>query len=394
MRILQVYHIYPALPRGGGVSKVVVQLTKELSERGHRVNVLTTDAYFDGDEGYQDENGIDVYRFDLLSKRLAKKNVILPVAKFFFWTKNLIRSCDCIHLHGYRNPYSFAVYRYARKYHVPYFLQAHGSLPRSLGKERSKWLYDVSLGYRLLRGASKAIAITPRESQQYASLGVARKKIEIIPNGIDLSEYANLPPEGIFKRKFGIKGDERIILYLGRIHRSKGIGFLIRAFAHLAKTVHVNDIRLVIAGEDDGYLNEAKMLCRSLGLSKKALFTYALSEKDKLAAYVDSTVCAYLGPNEPFGLVPLEAGLCSKPVIVSSGTYMTEIVEKCGFGFVVRYGNIKSLANVMQKLVCDRRLAVYMGLRGKSYVQENFDFTRAVDSMEYLYLSSVSVSES
>ena len=382
------YHIYPAL--FGGVSKVLYQLTTELSRRGHRVDVLTTDAFLYGEEERKNESGINVYRSGLLSKGLARKNMVFPDAKFAFWAKNLIRNCDCVHLHGYRNPYSLAVYHYAGKYHVPYFLQAHGSLPRDVKKAGLEWFYDVSLGYRLLMGASTVIAFTQREAQQYLDIGVVKEKIKVIPNGLDLSEYVNLPSEGTFKRKFGLEADEKIILYLGRIHRSKGIGFLIRAFAHLAKTAGVRDVRLVIAGGDDGYLNEAKMLRGSVGLAKEVLFTNALSEEDKLAAYVDSTVCAYLGPDEPFGLVPLEAGLCSKPVIVSSSTFMAEIVERCGFGFAVRYGDVKALAGMMQNLVCDRKLAACMGLRGRSCVQESFDFTRAVDSMERLYLSSLS----
>lgn len=50
---------------------------------------------------------------------------------------------------------------------------------------------------------------------------VSSEKIAIIPNGIDLSEYTNLPPKGLFKKKFNIPESKKIILYLGRIHKTK-----------------------------------------------------------------------------------------------------------------------------------------------------------------------------
>ena len=69
MRILHVYHIYPAL--FGGASTVVYQITKELCKRGHVADVLTTDAYFTGEENH--EEGVNVYRFALVSQLFLKK---------------------------------------------------------------------------------------------------------------------------------------------------------------------------------------------------------------------------------------------------------------------------------------------------------------------------------
>ncbi len=98
-------------------------------------------------------------------------------------------------MHNYRSFQNIAVAHYAKKSGVPYVLQAHGSLPKIMGKQRLKWLYDVLFGYRLLKNASKVIALTPFEAQQYIDFGVPEEKIEIIPNGIDLSRYHNFCPK-------------------------------------------------------------------------------------------------------------------------------------------------------------------------------------------------------
>ena len=67
-------------------------------------------------------------------------------------------------------------------------------------------------------------------------MGVSEDKIEIIPNGVDLSEFENLPRRGGFKRKYDLGDDQRIILYLGRINKIKGLDLLARAFTDLLKS--------------------------------------------------------------------------------------------------------------------------------------------------------------
>ena len=83
------------------------------------------------------------------------------------------------------------------------------------------------------------------------------------------------------------------------------------------------------------------------------LFTGLLSEEDKISAYVDSSICLYLGQFEPFGIVSLEAAACGVPVIVSEGTPMANIVEDGKFGFSTKYGDTKRLAEGIKKLLND-----------------------------------------
>jgi glycosyltransferase involved in cell wall biosynthesis len=248
-----------------------------------------------------------------------------------------------------------------------------------------KWIYDAFFGYRLLKNASKVITLSNVEAEQYKAMGVPEDKITIIPNGIDLSEYAELPPKGSFKKKFSIPEDKKIILYLGRIHKIKGIDFLIRAYAHLKNEMNFKDATLVIAGPDDGYLSEAKSLVHNLGVSNLVMFTGLLSEKDKIKAYVDASIVTYLGPFEPYGLVPLEAAACETPVIVTQGTPMAEIVNRGKFGFSVKYGDIISLASMIHRVLNDEELAENLGKNGRKYVLNNLGWDRIVEKYEQVY---------
>jgi len=388
MKILQVVsYFHPAYAFGGPV-KVVYQISKELAKRGHDVVVYTSDAKdFDSrlNIGFSDNvNGIRVYRFRNLSMMLVKRVKLFITPKMALFVRKEVKTFDIIHLHEYRALQNIVIAYYAKKYGVPYVLQAHGSLPRFITKRRLKWIYDVLFGYRILKDSSKVIALSWVEAEQYKRMGVPEEKIEVISNGIDLSEYGNLLPKRSFKKKFSIDDDEKIILYLGRIHKLKGIDFLIKSFAHLVKN-GVKDAKLVLAGADDGYLSTAENLINSLGCSSNALFVGALTHEDKISAYIDSTVVVYPERFNVFGLVPLEAAAFSKPVIVSNENYMSKVVEGGGFGFSVNYGDVEALAKLFKSLVMNDVLASKMGTRGRQYVADNYSLEKVLDKLEKLY---------
>ncbi|MGB9726468.1 MAG: glycosyltransferase, partial [Fervidicoccaceae archaeon] len=228
MKILQVcpkFHPFAA----SGSTMVAYQISKELARRGHLVVVYTSnmkDRYTKLGSGFEKRDGVRIYRFRSIGTVVTRNMKIFITPQIILSLKKRLRSFDVVHLHEYRSFQNVIVHYYAKRYGVPYVLHAHGSLPRVGSWRILKWIYDALFGYRLLREASKVIALSHIEAEQYRSMGVPEEKIAIIPNGIDLSEYANLPPKGSFKRKFNIPDDKKIILYLGRIHKTKGIDFL------------------------------------------------------------------------------------------------------------------------------------------------------------------------
>lgn len=358
---------------------VPYDLSKELAGRGHEVTVYTSD-YRVNWEWVESLPQVKVYAFKTRS-RLAKFYVTPGILHH---TRKGIRHFDVIHLHDYRTFQNIVVSGYAKRYDVPYVLQAHGVLRRIIEKQRLKWIYDVFFGYELLRDASKVIAVNPVEAKQYRSMGVPEEKIAVIPNGIDLSEYADLPPKGCFKRKFNIPEDRKIILYLGRIHRIKGIDFLVKAYAHLVKNMNFNDAILVIAGPDDGYLSEIQALIKTLKLDE-VLLSGPLYGRDKLEAYVDADLFVLPSIYEIWGLTVLEAAACSTPVIVSGGNAIRAIVCKNKFGLSVKYGDNIQLAESIHELLSNDDLLREMGREGRKFIFENYDWANIIITLEKLY---------
>ena len=374
MKILQVIHYFSPL-HGGGSINVVYYLSKQLTKRGHEVTIFSSD--FELDKEYiHSLDGVRVVLFHYI----ANIGSMLITPKMTGLLDKEIRNFDVIHMQNFRTYQNIIVHKFAKKHNIPYILQAHGSLSRIMGKKGLKYLFDVFFGYKILRDASIVIASTKIEAEQYKNMGVDENKIEIIPNGFDQSEYENLPDKEVFREKYGIKRNEKIVLYLGRLHKIKGIDLLVEAFSNLI--YKMDDVKLVIAGPDDGFLSILKTQIEDLKIGNKIVFTGPLSEKDKLGAYVDADVYVLPSVYENFGITVLEACACSTPIIVTNRCGIADMVEKVGL--VVEY-NKDQLQDAMFKMLSDDGLRRRCGEKGKQLVMKELVWDKVVAKIEVIY---------
>lgn len=385
MRILHVTSSFKPAWETGGVSRVAYEISRNLAERGHEVTVLTTDR------GRRRVNvqknhpvtvdGIRVYYFSNISNYLAmKKKVTTPYYLPFVATRE-IKHFDIIHVHEHRTLLAVIVHYYAKKCGIPYVSHGHGSVTTYFQKLTLKRLFDKLWGYRMLKEATKLIALSSVEAQQYKSMGVSEDKIEIVPNGIDLSEFENLPQRGEFRERYGLKAEQKIVLYLGRIHQTKGLDLLAKAFAELSK--QIDDTKLVIAGPDDGYLPALKRLIEGLKIEERVLFTGPLYGEEKLKAYVDADLFVNPHPDEIFGIVFLEALACGTPVICSTGCGIADIIDGQA-GLAVPYDE-RRLHETLQHILGDDKMRREFGENGKSLVRERFRWEKICEQVENIY---------
>jgi glycosyltransferase involved in cell wall biosynthesis len=382
MRILQVTPTYPPAWSYGGITREVYEITRELSKRGHDVEVWTSDAL----NLHSRVKDVDVKLrtkvryFKNLSFTLTRA-LNIHITPGMVISGRELRNFDIVHFHGARIFQTFAIYPQAKKFSVPYVLQAHGSLPRIMAKQGVKWVYDLLFGYKLLRDASKVIALNRIEVQQYMDMGVPEEKIEVIPNGIDLSEYVDMPPKGSFKKKFSIENNEKIILYLGRIHESKGLDLLAEAFSIASK--EIENATLVVMGPDDGYATTFSKLISNLGIEDKVLLTGFVERRDKLAALVDSHVLVtprFYG----FPVTFLEACLAGCPIVTTSNAL--DWVHN-NVGYVVKNSPIalaKAISNILED---DRKKEKFVS--NCISTLKNFDISAITTRLEEMYKSIV-----
>jgi len=389
MEILQVIpYFVPAWNYGGPVSSVY-NISRELVERGHSVTVYTTDT-LDSKERIKEKeetiDGIKVERFRNWGNIIASKHKVFLSPTVISSARNSLRVFDIVHMHEYRTFQNSVIHHYALKYRIPYILQARGSLPRIMAKQKLKQIYNILWGYRLLRDASKVIALTQIEAEQYKSMGVSEGEIEVVPNGIDLAEFENLPPRGEFRKKWSINDSQKIVLFLSRINEIKGPGLLAKAFAALSKDF--KDAKLVIAGPDDGYLSTLKREIKELKLEDEVLFTGLLQGRDKLEAYIDAEVYVLSSSYEIFGRTIIEACACGTPIIVTDRCGIADVIKNRA-GLVVPYDK-DALVKAMSDILSDEKRRGEFGEGGKSLVRQQFNLSKVVENLEKIYESCIS----
>jgi glycosyltransferase involved in cell wall biosynthesis len=300
------------------------------------------------------------------------------------WLNKNIQKFDIIHLHTFRAYQNNIIQNYSKKYNIPYILQAHGSLLTFFQKSKLKKIYDLLWGHELLKDASKLIALTESEFGQYQQMGVPENKIEIVPNGINLLNYQNLPEKGEFKKKYNISNDVIVLLYLGRLHKSKGIDLLMESFAKLL--LEYKKVKLVIVGPDDGFLPYLKLKAEKLKIDDKTLFTGPLYGNDKMEAYIDSNV--FVTPSfSGFPITFLESCICGTPIVTTNKMEeITWIDNKVGF--VVEYDSEKILRAIVK--ILNENLIEEFEYNSKKIIEERFDESIVIEKLEKIYNKLIS----
>jgi len=381
MRILQ---ITPAFipSEFGGIKIQSYYLSQELVKRGHDVTVYTSNAR--NSRTNLDRKGL----YDIDGIKVVYLNNFLPNRWLpLFFTPGIMKSLrselkkyDIVHQHGIRTFQSIATHHYCARYEVPYVLSSHGSLPQINDRVFLKKIYDYMLGNKILAEASRVIALTPAEAEQCREAGIKESKIVQSTNGISIDEYEQLPERGAFRRNYYIK-EKSIILFLGRIHKIKGLDILALAFAELLRGGE--DVRLVIAGQDYGYSTQLKKILRMLNVENKVTFTGFLSGRAKIQAYVDSDVYVLSSVYESFSTTALEAMACGTPAIVTDRCAIADVIRG-QVGLVIPYDK-EQLEHALLHMLGDDKMRQAFGEKGKLLVREKFNWEKIAEQMESLY---------
>ncbi len=390
MRILQVTpYFYPAWTFGGPV-KAVYELSKELVKKGHDVTVYTTDvcdrtSRLDvKSNGPLQVDGIRTYYFRNINKALAYDYKLFLSPSLVSVIRKEISGFDIIHLHEYYTFQNIVTHCYAKKYHIPYVLSVHGSLCPTARKQKApyKQVFTYFLGRYILRDVSIAIVLTKEEKKQLLLMGLEPDKVRVIPNGVNLLEFADPPKKGTFREKYFIGSDERIILFLGRITREKGLDLLVSAFSKLVE--QLRGLRLVIAGPSDlDYLASLKKLIVSKKIEDKVLFTGFLVGKEKLSVYVDADVFVLSSHFEGLSFTVLEACAGGVPVVITDCCNIPEVADYKA-GFIVG-GNEEEIQNAISRILDDEELKRKLGSNARRMVREKFTLSKVVEQLEELY---------
>ena len=383
---------YPCLA-AGGVVNAVYELSKKQAKNGNNVAVFTTDSCNERvqlKKRYEvDVDGVKTYYFRNLSNSLKSSFLIDTPYSFPFKLRNEIKKYDIIHIHEHRHSLAIATSHYARKFDIPYVIQAHGSVLPFFQKERLKEIFDKLWGFKILTNAKKALALTEVEKKQYLKMNIKEENIEIVPLAINLEDYDenNLPKKGNFRKKYDVKDDDKLLLFLGRINKIKGLDLLIKSFSILNEDSKLCDnsinIKLAIVGPDNGFLEELKILIEKYNLKKNVIITGPLYKNDKKEAYVDSDIFIMPSQYESFTTSGLEAMACGKPLILTKNNHISNWVNNVT-GFSSDYNETK-LAQSIKKLINNELLMKEFGQNGKRLIKEKYNWDSVENQIKRIY---------
>lgn len=387
MKILMLTWEYP--PRiVGGIARVVHDLSKRLIKDGHEVTVVT---YKDGDTpAYENDKGVEVYRVE---------NYMIHPNNFIDWIMqlnfNLIAKAteiiqkegkfDVIHAHDWLVANAAKALKNA--FDIPIVATIHATeAGRNSGIHDDTQRYINDTEWLLTYEATEVIVNSNYMKNHVQGLfGLPFDKINVIPNGINLTNFNGVDRDYDFRRQYAMD-NEKIILYVGRLVYEKGVQHLISAMPKILENYH--DAKLIIAGKG-GMLDELKGQAEAMGLSNKVYFTGYLNSKQVQKMYKCADVAVFPSTYEPFGIVALEAMLAGVPTVVSDIGGLNEIVDHGVNGMKSYAGNSNSIADSVISLLYDKQLATNISKKAKQKVKEEFNWNKIAQDTHYIYEQAI-----
>ncbi len=360
-------------------------MARAVRRRGHEVAIYTTDRGLEPDavppagEPVQ-RDGVEIRTYPQQSPRILATSWGLARA-----LEERVPSVDLVHIHSLYLFHVWAAARACRRHGVPYIIRPHGTLDPYIWKRHRlrKYLIERLFQNRVLREAA-AIHYTAEDERTLAEPYAGGAPGVIVPNGLELTDYARLPPAGSFRRLHPEIGGRRIVLFLGRLNFKKGLDLLVPAFA-AARQKH-GDLHLVIAGPDDGLRAEIERNVAELELGDRVTFTGMLTGEAKLAAFGDSYMFVLPSYSENFGIAVIEAMVCGLPVAITDKVNIARDVQEAGAG-LVGPPTQASVIEQIDRLAADPALVYAMGAKGRTLVAARFNWERIARELETLYRS-------
>ncbi len=372
MRILHIVpSYYPAFKYGGPIESIHL-LNKALVEKGIIVDVLTTNSGIDKNNNLETDkwiiiDGVRVKYFKYFFYEHYTFSLSLLVAVF-----KEVKKYDLVHITGVWNFPVLAGTLACILSGKPFIISPRGVLYKDAINIKSKFIkqfYFNLIAKYYLRKAS-AIHYTTEDEKENIFEQVNNNSI-VLPNGIDLGYFNDLPPKGGFKNKYQVLKYKKYILFLGRIHKQKGCDLLVEAFKLISK--EYNDLYLVIAGPDNvGYKKEIEKLLVKNDLLNRVLFPGFLSGRGKLSAYIDSEILVLPSYFENFGMSVIEAMACGLPVVVSDRVGIYKDIKEYDAGLIANL-NPESLYKCISSLLQKSELPVKILGNAKRLVREKYD---------------------
>jgi glycosyltransferase involved in cell wall biosynthesis len=340
-------------PLAGGGAERNYQMAAHLLEAGIDVRLLITDKWLVGGEappGYP----FPRERLTVLPLIDRRFDITLPRPRL---VDAAVRDADVIHILQYMSPIVPPVCSAARRHGKPWVVSPVGLLPLREHSIRLKHTFQAFWGNRILREASRLIAVTPAEQATIAPYAASPNRVVVIPNAIEVRPASAVDPVPQTESR-------PFLLFLGGFNLTKGADLLVKAFAQVSRT-QLSGYDLVLAGDSRRGAIEA--LVERLGLGERTRFAGWLAGAEKEQALARASFVVIPSKLDAMTIVVLEAAAAGKPVLMTTGCGFPD-VEESGGGHLVE-PSVDDLRRGLQWMVDHRESWPDMGRRMKTLVE-------------------------
>lgn len=298
----------------------------------------------------------------------------------------LVRQTDIVHAHMVWDYPVWEAATLARKFGKPFVLRPCGNLEAwSLQQSHLKKSLYLRLFGRIVTSAAAA-HLTSESEHVLSADALGDLPAFVIPLGVLTEGLESKDHGNSFLVKFPTLRDEKLVLFLGRLHAKKRPELLIEAFA-LSQSQR--NFRLVLAGPGHPeYLSSLRERARCLGLADRVTFTGQLLGSEVRDAYRAAAMFVLPSLQENFGIAVAEALAASCPVIISDRVGIAGEIKSASAGIICALDTV-SIAEAIDRLAASDDLRSELGSNGRRLVLRKYTWPRAAEMTIEMYEQAV-----
>lgn len=375
-RILRVIEsFYPVM---SGPANQAFRISKELEKRGIKSPILTTDYKAKKSPRHERKEGVEVFRFP--AKLKFMKYIYSPSMK------KKLHDFDIACAHSYRSYQTEQAYKAAKREGKPFVLHNHGSVLgyRSFVRGWRRLPYRIYDMFRkkVALDADAVIVNTKQEYSEARRFGIDKKKLHIIPFGIDIAKYKPMK-----KNRKTLN-----LLWAGRITKDRNIDVILKALKILAD----KNVKLKIIGNEfrrsgghgGSEIQRLKELAKRLGVADKVEFIH-WTEKRANNEFRKADIFVYTSLWENLGQTILEAAAAGLPLVCTPVGVALDLVEQGKTGYLVRHDKPKDVAEgILEFSDIRRRETASKLLRGR--IKKEYSWKKIMETYIKLCESLIS----
>ncbi len=385
----------------GGMNVYVRELSRELSARGHRVDVFTRSA--SSRVPHKDVGGLGpgarVFHIPAGPEEPYNKHRLFNyLPEFVHGVQDVMNNenihYDVYHAHYWLSGWVARALQQCQRAPVVQMFHTLGAMKNQVARGQTDRETDrrIEVEREIMQFADSIVASTPRDQQQMIELYDApAERITVVSPGVDLNLFHPIDRR-VAQNLLGEPKNDHSVLFVGRIDPVKGIDVWFKAMALVVEENPALRAKLcvcLIGGdideeEPDEELARLQALKDELGIGDLVTFLGRRSQEALPYYYASADVVVMPSLYESFGMVALEAMACGTPVVASDVGGLSFIVRNGETGYLVPDRDPRALADCLSKLLRDPDLRARLGRRGIEVARE-YAWPRIADQIESLY---------